>query len=340
MTGESPLISVVIPIYGVAPYLRRCIDSVLHQSYRNIEVVLVDDGSPDASGAICDAYREQDSRVVVIHKSNGGISDARNRGTEVATGTYLTYLDGDDWIHRDCLATLYRLVSTTGADISACGHLSTEGGTGDTPLAGLDYTVYAGGEIRALIWANVDQADPLHRDMIVAWGKLYRRDLIRDIRYPVGKLHEDNFVTHRLLNAARKVAYTPARLVYYFQRSGSVTSGGFNLPRRLCMIESYEARAQFFAREGLDDIAAFCDKMQFQKVFSTDPLLEGNASEGEASGYGAMRRRLRYRLRRGRHGVAFRLFAESYFLLPGVVRWLHQLRGKPQSRTSGQRFPM
>ena len=126
----EPLISVIVPIYKVEAYLRDCVDSILAQTYRNLEVILVDDGSPDNCGAICDEYAEKDSRVTVLHKVNGGLSDARNAGMAACGGEYLMFVDSDDWLAEDSVATLYELICRTGAELAIGGRERVEDGSG------------------------------------------------------------------------------------------------------------------------------------------------------------------------------------------------------------------
>ena len=121
----SELISIIVPVYKVEAYLPRCVDSILAQTYKNLDIILVDDGSPDNSGKICDAYAEKDSRITVIHQANGGLSDARNAGIAVAKGAYLTFLDSDDWVPKEYIAYLYDLLKETGSAISLCNFLKT-----------------------------------------------------------------------------------------------------------------------------------------------------------------------------------------------------------------------
>lgn len=319
------LISVIVPIYKVEEYLPRCVDSILNQSYRNIEVILVDDGSPDRCGDICEQYKLKDQRVVVIHKKNGGLSDARNAGTDVAKGELITYVDSDDWIHREFLQILYRHLSETDADIAICSNISTPHFIEDQPVEAARHSVYDKQDLNKLLWANVDQRNRLHRDMIVAWGKLYKRELIGAIRYPYGRIHEDNFVTHQLLFAAHKVVYLPLPLVFYFQRNDSITAGtNFSIRKRLDMIDSYAERASFFNDKGHKDLADFCRRMQFMKSFSIDHHLESFPDQARVQTFKKQRQGLRQLLRLGKYNPSFRVFYEAYYLAPKPFVMLHQ----------------
>ena len=162
----SPLISIIVPVYDVEPYLRKCIDSILIQSYRDLEIILVDDGSPDNCGAICDEYAEKDKRIKVIHKKNGGLSDARNAGLDIATGEYIGFVDSDDWVMPDMYEYLYKAVKEYDADMSVCGYYDYWGKT----ISGRycqDIQVYKGQEgIKALLDLKFGN---------YVWNKLYKR---------------------------------------------------------------------------------------------------------------------------------------------------------------------
>ena len=187
--NSTVFISVIVPIYKVEKYLHRCIDSVLAQTFTDFELILVDDGSPDNCGKICDEYAEKDNRIHVIHKENGGLSDARNAGIDWAFANsdseWITFIDSDDWIHPKYLETLYNAVKETGCEISICGYEET---TGDSPKVD-DIN------LQAVIVSTEDFFCEHNVNAVVAWGKLYKKELFREIRYPVGKLHEDEFNT-------------------------------------------------------------------------------------------------------------------------------------------------
>jgi len=212
-------ISVIIPVYKVENYLERCVNSLFRQTHTNLEIILVDDGSPDRSGQICDELALLDPRIRVIHKINGGLSDARNAGIEVATGDYLAFLDSDDWYDPSMLELLYRLCETNTAEIAECSYRSIYEGSvvAETDCSG---AVMAFTPAQA-IESNLDwkYCKP------VAWNKLYRKDVVGDIRYPVGKLHEDEFTTHLFYLAATKIMYADVALVNYERRNlGSITA--------------------------------------------------------------------------------------------------------------------
>ena len=241
----SELISVIIPVYRVEPYLKRCVDSVLAQTYSNMEVILVDDGSPDECPGICDAYARQDERVTVIHQANAGLSGARNAGIDRAEGAYLAFVDSDDYLAPDFLEKLYQACVETGSDMSVCrweyvkGEAIPEKGNGETK-------VFSGREMQANLYI------PDGAYFVVAWNKLYRRELFAKIRYPLGRIHEDEATTYRIYDEVKQAAYVDASLYGYFVAPSSITRG-FN-PRRLDWVTAVAERIDFYEKKGYREL--------------------------------------------------------------------------------------
>lgn len=225
-------ISVVVPVYKVEAYLKRCVSSLCRQTYKNLEIILVDDGSPDRSGEICDELAKCDDRIQVIHKQNGGLSDARNVGIEAATGEYIAFIDSDDWYDPNMLELLYRLCEENQSGIAECSYRSIykDYVLAETNCSGavMEFT-----PVKA-IESNLDwkYCKP------VAWNKLYRRDVIGEIRYPVGKLHEDEFTTHLFYLASNKIMYLDVALVNYERRNLNSITASFQ-PRNLHVCEAF-----------------------------------------------------------------------------------------------------
>ena len=222
---EAEKISIVIPVYNIEQYLDRCVESVLQQTYRNLDVILVDDGSPDRCGELCDRWAEQDERVRVIHKENGGLSDARNCGISQANGEYIAFVDSDDFIAADMMEKLHRALRENDAEISICNfHFVDEDGAPierkNRYLPIRDETI--SGE-EAIANMQFDRDGGCYN---LAWNKLYRRELFHDIRFPVGKLCEDGFISHRLLGKCERVACIRYVGYYYTQRGGSIMHSG------------------------------------------------------------------------------------------------------------------
>lgn len=232
-----PLISVIVPVYKVELYLRRCVDSILTQTFTDFELILVDDGSPDNCGAICDEYAQKDSRIHVIHQQNGGLSAARNAGIDWAFANsdsqWLSFIDSDDWVHPCFLEYLYRAVQETDAKVSACGIRKVEG---EVELLEAKY------HAESMPWDRFYLADWARG--VVAWNKLYEKELFYELRYPVGKIHEDEFLTHRLLARAETVSFIDAELYMYFQNPTGIMKSSFSL-KRLDAIEAIKGQCAF-----------------------------------------------------------------------------------------------
>ena len=200
-----------LPIYKVEPYLRRAIDSIIKQSYSNLEIILVDDGSPDKCGEICDEYGLLDDRIKVIHKENGGLSDARNAGLDIAAGEYIAFVDSDDYIAGDYVETLLAALNEHDADVAMCAYAVTSSLEYDGSIfeAGHDDDKKRDGAIevcsREELLKNLYDAN--HCDatyFIVAWNKLYKASLWEGIRFPKGKIHEDEATTYKIYDKAAK----------------------------------------------------------------------------------------------------------------------------------------
>ncbi len=213
------LISVIVPVYNVEAYLARCVDSILAQTYANLEIILVDDGATDTSGAICDAFAVRDSRVRVIHKANGGLSSARNAGLEAASGAYLGFVDSDDWIEPEMYETMLALMGTYNAQIACAGRYDVDGGTGEKTV-GLcpEAEECLSGEALAgkiFLWDGCDSS---------ACDKLYRRELFASFRYPEGKVCEDVPTTYRIVLHAERSVLCPRPFYNYYHRPGSIST--------------------------------------------------------------------------------------------------------------------
>lgn len=215
------MISVVVPIYNVDKFLEQCIESIINQTYKDIEIILVDDGSTDDSGKICDSYRAIDNRIIVIHKKNEGLSSARNAGLEVAHGEYICFIDSDDYIHIRMFEIMESYIRS--ADIVICGKRDIWG-TGSNNIISeslnVDYQIDTMSGERAFEHFLLED----NEGYVVAWNKLYRTRtfLLNGIRYPEGKIHEDCFTTYRLFIQSDRVVYIDIPLYNYRHRDGSI----------------------------------------------------------------------------------------------------------------------
>lgn len=254
------MISVVIPVYRVERYLEKCLDSVLNQTFKDLEIILVDDGSPDRCPEICDEYAKCDERIKVIHKNNGGLSSARNAGIEKASGEWISFIDSDDYIANDMLENLFNAASNAEADISMCNFLciDTDGNTSrfleDRKL--LENEIITGHEALLRLF------DKGHVCYTIAWNKLYRHKLFESIRYPEGKIHEDEFVIHHLYALARKVVCIDYTGYFYVQRAGSIMSER-GLISKICTKEALLDRFRLTDKIGEYSLATYNYYLEF-----------------------------------------------------------------------------
>lgn len=209
---NQPLISIIIPIYNVESYLRRCLDSIIKQTYTYLEIILVDDGSPDGCPKICDEYATIDNRITVIHKKNGGLSDARNAGLDICKGDYISFVDSDDWINERYIETLLNHALKEDADI-VIGENSRTKSNKKTEI----HTFSSKKALLHLFKKN-------HLAFTVSWGKLYKKKLFYFLRFPLGKYHEDEFTTYILFYNSKKIVYSSEILYYYYQRENSIVA--------------------------------------------------------------------------------------------------------------------
>ena len=215
MPCEKPTISIIVPVYNVEKYLPECIESILAQTFRDFELILVDDGSPDNCPALCDAAAEKDGRIRVIHQKNGGLSAARNAGLDIARGEWIGFADSDDTIEPEMYGTLLRLAQEHHANLAVCGILPVD--EQNKPLAPPLQTPQTAVLNREQAIARIAFA-PFH----IAPNKLYRREIFAQLRYPVGKLNEDSFVAPAVLEQVTTAVYTEQQFYRYRQRTGSI----------------------------------------------------------------------------------------------------------------------
>lgn len=240
------MISIIIPVYNVEKYIDKCMDSILCQSYQDFEIILVNDGSTDKSPAICDDYEKKDERIKVIHKENTGTSSARNVGLDVSTGKYITFIDSDDWIHKNYLETLLNLISENSADIAICEHIKvTDENIKD------EITDIADGELLT----RDESLDKIYTEkydnMILICGKLYKKNLFKELRFPLGKIHENEYTIHKILFQANKIVYSETKLLYYRDTPNSVLTNN-SCEKSLYLIEAIEDRLNFCKSNNID----------------------------------------------------------------------------------------
>ncbi len=223
--AKNPLITIIVPVYKVEKYLDKCVNSILGQTYTNIEILLIDDGSPDQCGSMCDSYSLLDSRIKVVHKKNGGLSDARNAALDIMTGDYVTFVDSDDYLDVDYISRLYLSLLQNEADISVCNYyFYYERTCKITPAFNTNKKTSVLNNKEAL-------SDLLYKKSMEtsAWGKLYSKDIFQNLRYPVGKLYEDIATTYKAFIKAQKVVSISSPLYYYTVRDDSIMGASFDI---------------------------------------------------------------------------------------------------------------
>lgn len=211
----NELISVIVPVYKVEKYLKRCVESIISQKYKNLEIILVDDGSPDSCGQMCDDYTEKDNRVKVIHKKNGGLSDARNAGLDIANGVYVTFVDSDDILNDEYITRLYENLISAKADISCC----------DLARIKESEKVESTSKGQVKVFDSLSAIEETLYQRFIdnsACAKLYKKNLFDRLKYPKNKYFEDLDTTYKLFLQAKKIVATDEKLYYYIQREGSI----------------------------------------------------------------------------------------------------------------------
>lgn len=237
-------ISIIVPVYNVEKYLSKCIDSLIQQTFKSYEIILVNDGSQDNSGRICDKYRLLDSRITVIHKENGGLSSARNAGLGVAKGEYIAFVDSDDWVNSDMYEVLYNYGKEYNADIVQCGYK----------------IVFNENEVNNNIikdevefYNNIEAIQKIYSEdnveFTVSWNKIYKSELFKEIRFPNGKIHEDEYTTYKLMFKCEKIVRVKGEYYYYRQVPESIMNSKYN-KKRLDILDALEERSEYF--KGID----------------------------------------------------------------------------------------
>lgn len=237
-----PLISVIVPVYKVEKYLNRCVDSILAQTFTDFELILIDDGSPDNCGKICDEYEQKDSRIHTIHQKNGGLSSARNSGIDWvfqnSDSQWLTFIDSDDWVHPQYLDLLLSAANTHSADISICEYTEIDKYFISAPVNDSSAQKLTPEEI--FVCRRVTAT--------IACAKLYKKICFKDIRYPAGKLHEDEFTTYKILFQKSHISYLNENLYFYYTNPNSIVRSEWS-PKRLDAIEALEEQIAYFQKK-------------------------------------------------------------------------------------------
>ncbi len=255
----NELISVIVPVYNVESYLEKCLDSIINQTYSNIEIILINDGSTDSSFEICKKYKKKDKRIILINKKNGGLSSARNAGIEKFTGNYLLFVDSDDYIERDMVEKLYNNIMSNDADISVCNFFITEKGIDKKNNSCKNFIIKDETKYNFLYNSYSLQT-------ILSWNKLYKKHIFKDIRYPKDLLHEDQYIIEEILNKAKTINYMTKEFLYhYVQRDQSIMKT-FNV-KRFDVIKGLEKRINFFNSINRNDLVIRTKVEKLQSLY-------------------------------------------------------------------------
>ena len=221
---KNEKVSVIIPVYNVSLYLEKCLNTVINQTYKNIEIILIDDGSTDNSGIICDEFAKKDNRIIVVHQNNMGLSGARNSGIKLSTGNYICCIDSDDFVSLDYIEILLQALNSNNTDIAACGVVYCDNQENIIRSQAVDKKIvlYSDEQLKTMMLDD-------RRLSTVAWGKIYKRFLFDDVEYPIGKYHEDIYTTYKLLSKAKSTIVISKAMYYYRQSPNSITHEVFNL---------------------------------------------------------------------------------------------------------------
>ena len=261
--GEK--ISVIVPVYNVEQYLERCVDSIINQTYTNLEIILVNDGSTDNSGKLCDELAKKDERIRVIHKENGGLSDARNRGIDEAESDLVGFIDSDDYIDSDMYEVLLKNLNNTDADLSMCALYDVYNNTPEAQVTNKEtWELSSEQAIKMVMEAKILS--------VTAVNKLYRKSLFTDLKFEVGKIAEDAFIMVKLLDKCEKIVATNEKKYYYVHRENSITTQKFST-KFLNVIEAYEQNSNIILEKypKLKDVAQ--TRMNWAYFYVLDRLL-------------------------------------------------------------------
>lgn len=313
---ENPLVSVIIPVYNVEPYLDKCIETVRNQTYTNLEIILIDDGSKDASGRMCDGYGAQDDRIIVIHKENGGQSEARNRGLDIAKGDYITFVDSDDYVDVQMIELQLAFLRENNCDVVSCGTLKTVSDEEQAPKFE-DWT----GEV-------ITQREALFRLFYrrkfpgYVCAKLFRAEIFKELRFPVGKIFEDVITTYRAMQQVSSVGILDYSMYYYRQNVQSTVHVKYQ-PARLNQV--YYAIEMLEGVKGDVELERATETFLFFALMDNYTLIERPYRENKKFLASQIKKYRVPVLKNGEEGCSLRIMA-FIACFPGL--WAARLMGK------------
>jgi len=257
--NDEPLISVIIPIYKAEKYIEKCVKCVMSQTYQNLEIILVDDGSPDRSGVICEELAQADARIRVIHKENGGAATARNAGLDVMTGQYIAFVDADDYMELNYIETLYCTLSENDAQVVNCSFKTVDENGNPVSIDSLHEETEEPGNADAEQKQEANRVETFagndiilqdlqgHWEHVAPWGKLYQADLFEEVRYPKWPAYEDEPVFIRVFDKVDKAAASKAKLYYYVQHAGSLMNTAYSEKQRSTTMKMWKERIEYYS---------------------------------------------------------------------------------------------
>ncbi len=313
------LISLIVPVFQVETYVERCIQSIVHQTYDNLEIILVDDGSKDRSGKICDEWARKDKRIRVIHKENGGLSSARNAGLEAASGDYVGFVDSDDFILPDMYARLYERLIDNNLDLVMCNFVRVdeqgnplEKGPSQEQPSVQKYTR------REMMEMFLDGRCTIAE---LAWNKLYKRKLFDGIRFPDGKICEDEYIMHEILGKCPEALFLTEKLYCYTQRSNSLTGAKYTV-RNLTHIEACGRRIDYYSQNGFQDLCPKAAKLMLDHYLALQVKITPR-SWSDLKRYGEIRKMVRQCCKQYGEGVSLGKRALFHFpVLLQSISWI------------------
>lgn len=308
--GDYKLISIITPVYNSEKYLKRCVDSILNQTYSNFELILVDDGSADKSPQICDEYARKDSRIVVIHQKNQGQAVARNKALDICKGDYISFIDSDDYVNPQMLEILLNIIKASDSDVAVCGYIQGEEDSHNwkTKSSSLETRTYKGKDfVRKCILENN------HRCWLL-WDKLYKREVFAKIRLPEGRIYEDSATMYRLLYNTDKVINCNSVLYYYFENCDSTVNKQFSL-KRLDILIFIQEMIEFFTENDEKELLDWANRYYLFTI--ADLYIKANKSNLDSSILKELKRKLKshYHQEKVKYPITIKTYPQVFEVL-------------------------
>lgn len=324
---KNPKISVIIPVYNIEAYIAQCIESVINQTYKKLEIILVDDGSTDSSGDICDKYASQDNRISVIHKKNGGLSDARNVAIDKASGNYILFIDGDDYIHHYTIEVLVSTARQYNSEVTTCGYSYVF----DDSIVDLSEALEKSQPLVFTVEMAIENLMYQKNTTTSAWGKLYKKELFSSgVRYPKSAICEDLPTTYKLFAKANTLAILSNPLYLYRQRKGSIIQSSFK-PNRLQALDFAKDQLAFIQDSFPGIESAAINRLFMEAVFILQTITLNKAKQFPDAWDACIAVIKKYRhcvLRDGKSKKIYRLYALLSYISPSLTLTLNNVKSK------------